>query len=958
MTSSGSCSTLVAGPWLAIAWACVLALPVVAWLFATVLTGSAKGARARRGASAVGRAALALVVLAGVIRLFTSLHSMTAGGPFAWLDLAGITAPPSSSSSSQPGGPPPIASAAVAPPAPSTAASRACQGEPSDVLLAMAALDGALLIALACLFARYGAPPARPFRVPLADGSVALLALAALAFPLGTHDPYRDQGRAAVLLDLAALVPILCGALAVWTRSAELHSEDAVSAPERAPERPLPAVDVPGLFRRAGAIAADARPLFASNGVTRRGVDGGVNATVWQHAGAMGDPPGALDVIGRAFTEPFQGWLVGDLPDPTERLFLAALLFRALQVEGIPCLIITEDRKSDAQGAVRSALRDILNEAIRASGAWTCGPLVVGERELREAIAGRRMPAAAFLDVGELSSQGLRVFSQTATEEGARWAASVGLVVVPRIDRGTALAVTHRMFTLRRLGLSLRAAGARWSVVATGLGGEGTRALVEQMFPGIPIRDQPFDPRASAPVSAWATLDSFRGKPGPPWARRVVELMVNAGLCTSITDPLGTLDLQAVELDAAKVRLARDVTFDGDASLAELDDAWFLASFRALANRVPLPNGAVHHSLWSFKRGPVIRFLLLKLMHLAGQGRVPSPRPLAGLGNRLIARAHLHAALREAEQDLESLRGMFGKVLVNEIAPADYVPERHVVRAVPNRDGLSRVPLAPSFDSKAADPLRDTVTENGARVMDRHGGRVLANVDWLVARTRYYPGRVFSVGSERYQVALEVSDAERREISVERVDAACPLTRPRVSVVLKDPDLIEPVIDVKKDLYEFRLATFDVTTIETVSGVVYADGKVTEYAPVSAHYRTRIRAFSFAGAVPREVLFHAARSLLGALAAHLLTAPDEIDVVVFHRDFHRDVETGFAVVDRHVQGIGVAEALDTTAALDALTWVKGVLASCTCTRGCAECSPPEVLAGQPEKLGVLRLLGA
>ena len=80
-------------------------------------------------------------------------------------------------------------------------------------------------------------------------------------------------------------------------------------------------------------------------------------------------------------------------------MFLSAALLLAIREHGIPCLVITDGPEQ---------LRDELQRAMQASGAWSCGPLVADERELRSAFAGGRLPAAAFLDVAQLSSEGIR----------------------------------------------------------------------------------------------------------------------------------------------------------------------------------------------------------------------------------------------------------------------------------------------------------------------------------------------------------------------------------------------------------------------------------------------------------------------------------------------------------------------------------------------------------------------
>lgn len=63
------------------------------------------------------------------------------------------------------------------------------------------------------------------------------------------------------------------------------------------------------------------------------------------------------------------------------------------------------------------------------------------------------------------------------------------------------------------------------------------------------------------------------------------------------------------------------------------------------------------------------------------------------------------------------------------------------------------------------------------------------------------------------------------------------------------------------------------------------------------------------------------------------------------------------IVDRHVGGIGLAEALDAATIQHLLRWTWGVLFRCACVEGCATCTPPEVLAAGPDKVGALKLLG-
>lgn len=946
---------ILGGSWLGALWG-LLALSLLAqWAVAALLVGpgaSASPGGTNRASDRFGRAAMAgghaaLSLLAAVVLLRGASLAMPSlrGGPQHWFDMFVKLILGS------PRGTPPV-------------------GDPGDVMLWLGALYTGVLAVLWAAFAlrQRSNPPKSAYRVPHRDLLAAVIGVAAIAFCVGTNAALRPLGASAILLDLAAAWPVICAALVVWTRARSDAPPDSPIA--RAAAVPAPTIpDAASIWVHLGAMLPDSQPLFSTKGNAGVALYG-IDADVWRDVGGIGPPPGALEAITPA-SAPFQGWLVGDLPDPTERMLLAALLLRTLQVDGVTCLVVTEDIAPDASGRMRSALRDDVARAIEASGSWPCGPLVVGERELREAIAGQRFPAAAFLTVSELSSQGIRSLGKSAVGAGAVWASGVGLIVVPQIDRGTPLTVTHRMFTLRRLTLAMHAAGARWCVVATGFGGPTTRVLVEQSFSGISVRDTALAPRATAPVRVWTPTQRFVAAPGAPWVRRALEPVVRSGLFASVGDPKGSFDLATVEVEAARVKLVRDVALDGDASACELDEPWFLASLRALPNRVPLPDGRAHHALWKVDDDPVIRFLLRPgtLDWLTYEMRMPAPRPLVGYQNRLLARAHLNAALREGEQDIEALAGLFGRSLVDQVVGNDFRATRWAFRTVPGRSGVSRVPLAPALAGEVTDPLRDTVTDNTVQVVDRNGGRVLLEVDRVVAETRFHPHRVFAVGNRRFEVPMHAFDDKRGQIQVEMVDAARPLTRPLLSVELSLPELIESPHEVVSGKLAFGLSAYEVTARETVSGVIQADGKTTTYSPVASQYRTRARVISFRGGLPPSAHAHLAHSMGSTLSAHLLAGSDEVVVIplsdafvsacasLSSRQFHQAHPTSVAVVDRFVQGMGVTNALDGPFVEELMAWVRAILAGCKCADGCHECSPPEALENKPDKAAVLKLLG-
>ncbi|MBI5532511.1 MAG: DUF1998 domain-containing protein [Deltaproteobacteria bacterium] len=920
---------LLSGWMLFAGWILVIAIVAGGWLVAVLAVGDKPPTpRTARAALAMGPA---LATLAGLVAAFGVITSFASpGGAMKWLD-------------------------AVVGPGPSGAP----RGTSTDAMMALALIFALVLVVLWLGFSlrERGMQRSERIAVPHANVLAGILVVSFVLLAAAGAEPLIVLGRSAALIDVIAAAGVMCLGCAVWTRAR--NEAPRAKAPEQ-PRMLQPAapVDVLTLWQQVGALMPNSAPLISIEGRSAP-VAGGSTAELWSCVGALGPPPVAFDEIQAQGAE-LQGWIVGDLPDPTEQLFLAALILRTIHQEGKTCLVVTEDVRQDASGVARCGLRDRVEDGMRAAGLWSCGPLVVGDRELREAIAGRRMPAAAFLNVSELSAQGIRTLGRTEAEHGALWARQVGLVIVARFDRGTPVAVTHRVFTLRRLGLALSAAGAKWSVVATALGGGAARSLFEQIFPGMRAREARSDLRASAPVQVWAANPAFLSSGGIPWVRRAAEPVVRAGLSMSVSDPLGNFDLDALEVQIGKVRLERDIVLDGDASAGQLSEAWFLATLRALSNRLPLPSGGVHYALWGLDPSPVVRFLTRPgtLDWLARQSRPPALRPIVGFQNRLLARAHLHAALREGEQDLASLVGLFGRTLVDQAIGADFVPTRHALRSVPSQSGVVRVPLAPAMAGDVRNPLRNTVTDDVVRIMDRNSGRMLFEADRVTVESHYYPGRVFAAGPSRYEVPLHAYDARRGQIDVEPVDASRPLTRPILGVQISQPELVESPTQVTSGRLIFALSTYEATVVETVSGVLQADGRVVNYAPTTSQYRTRVRAILFPGSISPKAHLHLAASIGNTLPAHMLATEEEMAVVPLPAAFVPAQSFGVGVVDRFVQGMGVAEALDAAFVEEVMVWVRAILAGCPCPSGCHACSPIEVASGQGDKEGVLAVLGA
>jgi len=897
-------------------WLVVFAAPIVGWALAAVAVG--EPARWGRGALAVGRAALITLGLVIALRVVELFSVPMAGGPLGWL----------------------TDSAAVA-----------TAWTPGEAVLLMAVGLALLFPWISLALGRWqrGRAIKRPFRVPLSGGVGLFLAAAAPLSVIAGYGPFSQTGQAVVLLDLAASLPLVCVALAVWTRGRFIPTRPAdeeLPAPEAPRQRA--ALDVPKIWRQAQALEADAQPLFVHHGRVEDD-PGGPADEVWRVVGCPGPAPQALEELWKRSAEPGQGWIVGDLPDPTEERFLTVLLLMVLREHGLRCVVVTPEP---------ARRRDALLEALEAAGTWSLGRLVAGAQELRDTLARRIVPAVVFLDVPELSAEGIRAMSARRDKTGTVWCSAVDLVVISGIDRGQPLDVTHRMFTLRRLGLALLSGGAQWSALATGFGGAGSRHLLEQVFPSIPASEVPFGARATAHIQAWEVSGRFRAQPGDAWARRAIEPLARQGYPVAVGDPMGAFDRRSVEVWGGQVRLVRDVTLDGQASVADLNDAWLVASFRALANRIPTSDGSTHHALWSLDDNPVTHFLRRdgNLRGLYESGRLVSPRPLVGYDNHALAKAHLLAALREGHQDEESLAGLFGRSLVELVLKTGYTRGGHVVRALPRGGRLTRVPLVVPDSDERVEPLRGTVTGNVVRIVDNHGGRLLAEVDRLVAETRYYPRRVFAIREQRYEVPLHAFDPKRGEICVELAPERS-LTQPILELAASNPRLIEAPQEHFRGELHFVVASFDVTVHEVVSGVELPGEDVMNYAPVRCRYRTRARGIFFPTPSSPSARFHLARSLDDVLVSQLLARDEDLEVIPVEAGFWEGLPAGILAIDRHIQGMGAAEALDHDVVTNGLNWVHAILSRCKCPDGCRRCTPRRVCEVGPDKSGVLQLLG-
>ncbi|MBM4368024.1 MAG: DUF1998 domain-containing protein [Deltaproteobacteria bacterium] len=913
--------------------------PVVGWLVAMLVVGARRGPRPRRAAAVFLRVALAVLACAGALRAL--LYSLGApGGP------EGAVAALNSALASPGTG---FWGTLV------TQTGMTVQLNPvrADLLFPLAALFGLFsipaAIAASLVEARDNASP--DYEVPY--GGWVALAVAATTV-LGTSMAYGHYAdtQPRLLLDFVAAGPAVLTCFGIWAlsgrRTPPKEAAKEASATPAVNERG----DIVQRWIDVHALSRDARAVFQEAAIRREG-GGRVATEAWRNAGAHGAPPEALDQLRALLSGEPGAWVVGDLPAPTEEFFVTAMLVVAAQDLGLPCLVVTDEP---------GVARDRLRAALRLAGAWRYGPLTAGADEFKQSLGDVRMPAVAFLSVRELSGDGNRaLWTCMEPRPGATpWTRTLGLCVISRLDRGSPLEVTHRYFTLRRLSLALASAGADYAVLATGFGGAGTLRLIRHAFPGFRPQEVPIGLRESAPVKVWVAEPGFVARAGEPWPRRAANPLVKMTppVPVRVGDPSGHFD-DGVGIWGGDVVLGRDLTLDGAASISLLGDAWLVAGWRTLGNRPPLPDGSVHHALWSWEPSPVTTYLRdhNRLLNLKHHGHLPTPRALVGASNPHLARAHLQAAMREGRQDQQSLGDIFGADLTEQELKAAGGNAGHLLRFRPAGDKLERVRAVPPLPGALGDVLRETVTDAVVEIKDNNGGVTIALTDESVANVRFYPHRVFAFRDARYRVPQHTFDRARRVIRVESTDASQPITRPDLVIDLRDPRVADAPQHYTSERRSFTYASFDVVAHEKVVGAHLNPGHVRLDTPEVATYPTRVRVIAFDTPVSVNAMTHLAACVDRVVMAHLLAADDDIHVIHAPQGTFPAIPAGVAAVDRYVGGMGVAEALDVYVIDEVLRWVAEILFECPCKHGCERCTPPEALSIGPDKDGVLSLLG-
>jgi hypothetical protein len=353
----------------------------------------------------------------------------------------------------------------------------------------------------------------------------------------------------------------------------------------------------------------------------------------------------------------------------------------------------------------------------------------------------------------------------------------------------------------------------------------------------------------------------------------------------------------------------------------------------------------------------VTRYLLggHRLAQLESSRELAPPEAVVGLSNRLIARAHLAAAMHESDQDFARLVHAFGLPLVEEALGQGFTPDRF--RVTTSEEGVVRAGLVPRTQEDPGDPIQATVTGRTVAVVDRESGSRLIVVDGLTAPTRFYPRRVFAWKGRRFEVPLHAHDAKRDRIEVEPVAASVPFTSPKLVLDAKRKRRVEALEQFTRGRFTYSTCTFEIICTERVVGAQQGSRDHVEYDAVTATYLTRGRAIFFDRSASVGVLEHLAASFEDTLGCHLLLRAEDMSVIAVPAEWSAGSAAGILVVERQVQGLGIAETLDGRRINRAFDWVNAIARACECVGGCTNCTPSRVVEHKAaDKQGVLALL--
>lgn len=802
--------------------------------------------------------------------------------------------------------------------------------------LALALLQNTVFALVLALWAAIGSRPratqtARAFRLAL-GGALLLSSLGLLSIGPLVLEPVLDV---AVFGPLAGLALLFSG-LPFWEKT-ELPV--APTKPDSAPSQ-----DAEQVLRRLGLLTGQPDFVFPTTTSNPRSVapQSAVLQTLWTASGGVSLPPAGLPRFLSALQSPEpqpHGLWMGQLPPQSLWTVTTCFLGAAVLSQGARVLVIS--RKPETDHAQFSRL-------LSRVGHSRSGATVLGPGQLVEQLAVGLFPSLVFLEVEDLAGEALRHL----TRLNPAWFAALDAVLLVRVDGLAPIPSTHLALSLRRLVLASQnrlGEGRSLRFFALSSGSESGRHYLEQAllrtFETIEL-----GPYQTAAAHVFLRRGSVKDEPEKLGAALHAE-----GIAVQMEDPLG--ELQSL---ASSFPVHDSMGYHGEASVAVCDE-------RSLAQLFGAGPSIVHTekkqlSLVYCKDSPLCRFLTDKgvLAGLSERGELPTRRPLAGTNNDFLLAAHLEAALFEGEPAEWNVRQAFLDAPVDSLLNAGTTVKQTGVRAsfLPGEHRIVRSPKLHRSGAALSPERLQTVTQNVLDVRREHDRALLFRTDRRLAKTRFYPHRVFAHEGKLYEV---LAGALGNDTTV-----FCALLRTNAvpTMPLLDLRAVPSELRSSVDRHQFGKLTFaravaSVTVEETVSGSIprgESEPKV-RYPAVESRYPSHAVLVLFESVPSHAALRQLACGLDWILPAHVVHEDEDAHVLACPEGFSGLSRPALLFVDRHLGGLGLADALTAEAIYKLLRWTWGVLYRCPCMNGCAQCVPAIALAQGADKQGVLKLLG-
>ena len=794
------------------------------------------------------------------------------------------------------------------------------------------------------------------------------------------------------IFDLYGMLPVLAFQFFIWSFG-EISEEEKRAEKEEEEADSIVSRDIVLDWRRVGAVRAGIPPMF-SLGAQKQDDADELSTTVWKAVGGNSIAPNSLDEIRHKLEERIylnseqdinqNAWMVNSLPQPTETQFLAAAAVIGI-LKGLRVLIVIPNYQGDEHPGVD--LYQTINAALKNfAGIWQAGQIVLGtdyaKNNLKTCFSNKKLPSCLILQTKELDETLSEFWTMSNPNEHNfhLFSPNIGLVLVSEMDDGNLEELTERIFILKRLAVVLNAKAANYSILATTNAGQWVKVPLSYAFNGISIDEVPFEPKEQSDLKIWLADEGFVEEGIYDWPRRACT-KVEAGFAPIyVADFIDLFDRNTINEYRGISQLKRALHVEGDASIVMLDEQSLVRSWRQIKNRTAIyPTG--HHSLWYWQASIITRVFHspAQMEYLERYKMLPYPKPAIGIENRSVVMSHLDKLLFEAggRLDVETVHelSIIKRYIRSKLRDVPIQQGKYVLRKNRKTGAYRRVSLLETVNFTREDLFGNQVLRKDSakyQILDKQGGHdTIGAAAKENVKLRYYPGRVFAVGENRFKVRAEGNayDDKNRVIYVEMCNPQENfLTEPLLSVkvhsmVLRDQS-DKVVIQQVREIPNLSIvsATVSLEVEEEIRGYISLEKPpkpITLGQSIKGTYRTRSRVIFFphlkGSRYSRTAFRHVAELFDRALVAYLNAGDDDIHVCEVGFDdgeknhpLIKKYGPGILFLDRNPSsgdgdqgGMGVAEALDTHLIENLVRFSRYIMSECPdhCKDGCHHCAP-------------------